>query len=156
MDGSKYDNGKPRVGEMLQDFAEPLLEVTKAWEYGASKYEERNWRKVDNGETRYTNALLRHLIEEETNPCDEESRLLHATHVAWNALARLWFILREQKSKTLTINESYSKRFKDGNDFNHIDCIRDFFDCNKSLYLDKDIHTTKVGDINVIDKKIDG
>lgn len=102
MDGSKYDNGKPRVGEMLQDFAEPLLEVTKAWEYGASKYEERNWRKVSDGETRYTNALLRHLIEEETNPCDEESRLLHATHVAWNALARLWFILQERKLRPVS------------------------------------------------------
>ena len=138
MDGSKYDNGKPRVGEMLQDFAEPLLEVTKAWEYGANKYEERNWRKVDNGETRYTNALLRHLIEEETNPCDEESRLLHAAHVAWNALARLYFILQKHKRGRI------------------VAYVKDFFDCNKYLYLDKDIHTTEVGDINIIDKKIDG
>ena len=84
-EGTKYDGGKPRIGEMLQDFAEPLYEVTKAWEYGAQKYEERNWRKVDDGERRYTNALLRHLLEEETTPVDDESHLLHASHVAWNA-----------------------------------------------------------------------
>jgi len=110
-EGSKYDSGKPRIGEMLQDFAEPLYEVTKAWEYGAQKYEERNWRKVDDGGRRYTNALLRHLLAEETDPVDDESHLLHATHVAWNALARLWFILQEQKPKS-------------------IDYIRDYFDCN--------------------------
>lgn len=94
-EGNKYDSGKPRVGEMLQDFALPLLEVTKAWEYGASKYEKRNWRKVENGKDRYTNALLRHLLAEEERLVDDESLLLHATHVAWNALARLWFILQE-------------------------------------------------------------
>lgn len=98
-EGNKYDSGKPRVGEMLQDFALPLLEVTKAWEYGASKYEKRNWRKVENGKDRYTNALLRHLLAEEERLVDDESNLLHAAHVAWNALARLWFILQEQKPK---------------------------------------------------------
>lgn len=139
-EGNKYDTGKPRVGEMLQDFALPLLEVTKAWEYGASKYEKRNWRKVENGKDRYTNALLRHLLAEEERLVDDESNLLHATHVAWNALARLWFILQERKLKP-------------------IDYINDFFNCNKTLkydrdkflYLDKDIHTTNVGDINIIE-----
>lgn len=110
-EGNKYDSGKPRVGEMLQDFALPLLEVTKAWEYGASKYEKRNWRKVKDGKERYTNALLRHLLAEEERLVDDESLLLHATHVAWNALARLWFILQEQKLKP-------------------VDYIKDFFDCN--------------------------
>lgn len=140
-EGSKYDGGKPRVGEMLQDFALPLLEVTKAWEYGASKYEKRNWRKVENGKDRYTNALLRHLLAEEERLVDDESNLLHATHVAWNALARLWFILQERQLKTSA------------------DCIDDYFDINKKLkfdrnnflYLDKDIYTTKVGDINIIE-----
>ena len=130
-EGNKYDGGKPRVGEMLQDFALPLLEVTKAWEYGASKYEKRNWRKVENGKDRYTNALLRHLLAEEERLVDDESNLLHATHVAWNALARLWFILQEKPS--------------------YKDYINDFFGCNKELYLDKSFHTTKVGDINIIE-----
>lgn len=139
MEGTKYDDGKPRLGEMVQDFAIPLLEVAKAWEYGADKYEERNWRKIKDGKTRYTNALLRHLLAEEERLVDEESSILHAAHVAWNALARLWFILQEQKPKTST------------------DCIDDYFDINKKLkfdrnmYLDKDIYTTKVGEINIIE-----
>ena len=97
MEGTKYDDGKPRLGEMVQDFAIPLLEVTKAWEYGADKYEERNWRKIKDGKTRYTNALLRHLLAEEERLVDEESYILHAAHVAWNALARLWFIIKDEE-----------------------------------------------------------
>lgn len=27
--GIKYDNGKPRLGEMIKDFAEPLKEISK-------------------------------------------------------------------------------------------------------------------------------
>ena len=95
MEGTKYDDGKPRLGEMVQDFAIPLLEVAKAWEYGANKYKERNWRKIKDGKTRYTNALLRHLLAEEERLVDEESSILHAAHVAWNALARLWFIIED-------------------------------------------------------------
>lgn len=139
-EGIKYDKGKPRVAEMVKDFGPSILEVAKVWAFGADKYEKSNWKLVDNAEDRYTNALLRHLIAEEDNPIDSESGLLHATHVAWNALARLWFILQENKPKP-------------------IDYINDFFDCNKTLkydrdkflYLDKDIHTTNVGDINIIE-----
>lgn len=124
-EGIKYDKGKPRVAEMVKDFGPSILEVAKVWAFGADKYEKSNWKLVDNAEDRYTNALLRHLIAEEDNPIDFESGLLHATHVAWNALARLYFILRKQKPKA-------------------IDYINDFFDCNKvmiyeDVYQDKKI-----------------
>lgn len=155
-EGTKYDGGKPRIGEMLQDFALPLLEVTKAWEYGASKYEKRNWRKVENGKDRYTNALLRHLLAEEERLVDDESLLLHATHVAWNALARLWFILQEPKtSEHTTVNIPKEAFNVEGlNDALHHpvrEYINDFFDSNKYLYLDKDINTTNSGGINIIE-----
>lgn len=35
--GIKYDNGKPRLGEMIKDFAEPLKEISKVWAFGADK-----------------------------------------------------------------------------------------------------------------------
>ena len=93
MDGVKYDEGKPRLGEMIVDFAIPMRELARVWEFGANKYEKSNWKKVDNAIDRYTNAMLRHLLAEETNLVDEESNLLHASHIAFNALARLYFII---------------------------------------------------------------
>lgn len=93
-EGIKYDEGKPRLGEMIKDFAEVLREVSRVWAFGADKYEKSNWKLVKNAEDRYTNALLRHLTEEDTEVFDKESGFLHATHVAWNALARLYFILK--------------------------------------------------------------
>jgi len=95
--GKKFDNGKPRLAEMIQDFRFSLIEVAKIWEFGANKYDKGNWRYVENGENRYTNAMLRHLVAEMDSKTDEESKLLHAAHVAWNALARLHFILEKEK-----------------------------------------------------------
>ena len=98
--GLKYDTGKPRIYEMIEDFKEPLTEVAKVWAFGADKYAKHNWAYVDNAEDRYSNALLRHMLEGDTR--DDESGLLHASHVAWNALARLYFIIQKNKE---VINE---------------------------------------------------
>lgn len=95
-EGIKYDSGKLRLAEMMQDFRLPLAAVCQVWEFGADKYEKSNWKKVDNAVDRYTNALIRHLMEEDARPYDEESEILHAAHVAWNALARLYFIMDEK------------------------------------------------------------
>ena len=94
-EGTKYDKGKARVGEMIIDFLRPILLVCKVWEFGANKYSKSNWKKVDNGGDRYTNAMTRHLLLEDTEVFDPETKLHHAIHVAWNALARLYFIIKE-------------------------------------------------------------
>ena len=122
-DGVKYDDNKPRLAEMLVDMREPLLALCKVWEYGANKYTPDNWKKVDNGKDRYTNAMLRHLFAEEDSIVDDESLLLHASHIAFNALARLYFILQEPREVVT---------WKDN--------IADFYECNQGLYnLDKKI-----------------
>lgn len=97
-EGTKYDTGKARLGEMITDFAKPLFLVCKVWEFGANKYSKSNWKKVGNGKDRYTNAMLRHIASEETEIFDTETGLHHALHVAWNALARLYFIITEDVS----------------------------------------------------------
>jgi len=94
-EGIKLDTNKPRLAEMIKDFVIPLTEMCKVWEFGANKYSKSNWKSVENAEHRYTNAMVRHLLSEELYSHDEESRLLHATHVAWNGLARLYFILEK-------------------------------------------------------------
>ena len=95
-EGTKYDNGKLRLAEMIIDFRVAMEELCKVWEFGANKYEKSNWKKLANPVDRYTNALLRHLLAEETNLVDDESKLLHAAHIAFNALARLYFIARNK------------------------------------------------------------
>lgn len=97
MDGTKYDQGKPRLAEMIKDFAIPMKELCRVWEFGANKYSKSNWKKVDDGYTRYTNALVRHLLQEEECAVDEETHILHAAHIAFNSLARLYFLLIEDK-----------------------------------------------------------
>ena len=91
-EGIKFDADKPRLSEMFLDFTIPLELVTRVWEFGAQKYGKSNWKYVTNARNRYTNALLRHLAKETENEYDDETNLLHAAHVAWNALARLYFI----------------------------------------------------------------
>lgn len=96
-DGIKYDNDKARLAEMIIDFRKPLEELCKVWEFGANKYEKSNWKKLDNGIERYSNALMRHLIAEDSCLFDEESELLHAAHIAFNSLTRLHFIILEEE-----------------------------------------------------------
>lgn len=99
MTGTKYDQDKPRFAEMIIDFKEPLQELCKVWEFGANKYSKSNWKLVENGKDRYTNALLRHLIAEEDKLTDDETELYHAAHIAFNALARMYFILKERENE---------------------------------------------------------
>ena len=97
--GIKYDQDKLRLAEMIVDFAPELQELCKVWTFGANKYAKSNWKLVENGKDRYSNALLRHLIAEDEDLYDDESKLLHAAHIAFNALARMHFILEDKKEK---------------------------------------------------------
>ena len=97
MSGIKYDKDKQRLAEMIIDFQEPLKELCKVWEFGANKYGKSNWKQLEKGEERYSNALIRHLFAEDINLYDDESSLLHASHIAFNALARLYFIIKQQE-----------------------------------------------------------
>jgi len=93
--GAKLDAGKNRLGLVLLGFPRALQAVSEVGTYGAKKYTEGGWEKVPNGQQRYTDALLRHLLKEATGEeLDPETEFLHAAHTAWNALARLELILR--------------------------------------------------------------
>lgn len=100
--GKKYDHGKsPLYQGLLAYFPRALEEVANVSEFGARKYDWGDWVSVRDGETRYTNALLRHLAKEGAGETfDVESDLYHAAHVAWNALARLELFLQRQSKDT--------------------------------------------------------
>lgn len=95
----KYDGGKiPVYRGAISYFATALRAVAEISWFGARKYAWNGWREVDDGINRYTDGLMRHLLaESEGELRDPDSGLLHAAHVAWNALARLELIIEEQK-----------------------------------------------------------
>ena len=62
--------------------------------FGAAKYEWGGWLQVEDGISRYTEALVRHLI---TEGRDEESGFLHIGHAAWNALACVELKIRNEE-----------------------------------------------------------
>ena len=41
--------------------------------------------------------MIRHLLKEDSEVYDEETELLHASHCAWNALARLEMLLKQRE-----------------------------------------------------------
>jgi hypothetical protein len=92
--GVKYDGGKERAHLVLTGFSRALLEVAWVGTQGALKYAEDDWLYVENGFARYSDAMMRHILKERKSKHDEESGLLHAAHIAWNALARLELGLR--------------------------------------------------------------
>ena len=102
--GAKLDAGKNRLGLVLLDFAPALVEVGKVGTFGANKYTDHGWLTGPNGEQRYTDALFRHLMAEGVGEeLDRDSELLHASHLAWNALARLTFILKRRQLESQAV-----------------------------------------------------
>ena len=94
--GAKLDAGKPMAGLVLGDFAMALQEVVKVGTYGAEKYSKHGWIHVDNGFNRYTDAMIRHWLDEcRGEVMDPDTHLLHAAQLAWNALARLHFLVED-------------------------------------------------------------
>jgi hypothetical protein len=94
--GRKFDKGKPLAGLLIQDFPRALKAVAEIATGGAEKYDRSNWLQVKDGETRYTDAMVRHLIDSQITPLDDESNNLHFAHFAWNVLAVLELMLRKE------------------------------------------------------------
>ncbi len=95
--GAKLDQGKNRLGLVLNGFSGALQEVGEVGTYGANKYSDNGWVDVPKGLERYTDAMYRHLMKEASGETlDPDTKLLHAAHSAWNALARLEFLLNKK------------------------------------------------------------
>lgn len=98
--GSKLDAGKTRVALVLGGFPLALMEVAKVGTFGANKYTARGWETVPNAIERYDDASGRHMLKEQAGELtDPDSNLMHRAHRAWNELAVLELILREQAAK---------------------------------------------------------
>lgn len=97
--GAKLDVGKPPIFRGLLDyFPRALLSVSNVSAVGASKYAWKGWEDVPDGFNRYSDAMGRHILSEGRGELYDDgpggTGLLHASQVAWNALARLELLLR--------------------------------------------------------------
>lgn len=98
--GIKYDEGKPQVGMVLRGFRRAILEVAKVGTFGANKYGRFNFLKVDDAAQRYEDAEFRHWLGSmEGDGLDDETKLLHLAHKAWNSLAALEVELIEREKR---------------------------------------------------------
>ncbi len=102
--GSKLDAGKaPIIRGVIRYFPRALSMVAEVSNFGANKYTWHGWETVPDGFNRYSDAMGRHLVGESVDGnLDPETGLLHAAQVAWNALARLELLLREDSSPPTT------------------------------------------------------
>ena len=75
-EGKKYDGEKPRM-HLLPP--KSMVEIAKVLTFGAEKYDEHNWRKLENLQNRYTSGTLRHIFaHNDGEQLDEESGLCFA------------------------------------------------------------------------------
>lgn len=99
--GAKLDFGKAAVWQgLLAYFPRACESVAAVSTFGASKYAWKGWESVPRGFERYSDAMARHLIKEGSGELkDPDSKYHHAAHTAWNALARLELMLREEEKQ---------------------------------------------------------
>lgn len=95
--GSKLDAGKtPVIRGAIHYFPRAIAAVANVSDVGARKYTWNGWEDVPDGINRYTDAMGRHILSEATEGLyDNQTGLLHAAQIAWNALARLELLLRD-------------------------------------------------------------
>lgn len=101
--GSKLDSGKaPVFRGAVSYFPRAISLVAEVSAFGASKYAWKGWESVPDGYNRYSDAMVRHLgYEGQGEVLDPDSGLLHAAHAAWNALARLEFVIKEMDNANI-------------------------------------------------------
>ena len=98
--GAKLDVGKdPVVRGAFQYFPRAQRAIADLSAIGAMKYTWNGWEDVPDGFNRYSEALGRHLLDEAQNGLYDDGEggtgVLHATAVAWNAMARLELLIKE-------------------------------------------------------------
>lgn len=79
----------------------PLVEeIVKVYTFGATKYGDNTWQHLQDGASRYKAALLRHIVAYDKGEVnDPESGINHLAHVAWNAMAMLYFSTKGETAK---------------------------------------------------------
>lgn len=108
-EGIKNDfrDGKLRWDLLPLDVIEKIVEI---YTFGAKKYKENSWQNLPDGYQRYKAALFRHITAYEKGEVyDSESGCMHLAHAAWNAIAMLYFGMKEEKNSDIEKALEYLK-----------------------------------------------
>ena len=112
-EGKKYDGEKPRLYLLPP---RTLVEVGKVLTFGAAKYDEHNWKKLDNLQNRYTGAALRHIFAHMAGEeLDPETGLDHLAHALCCLMFKLEAKLENGESKEEGLRESVSGEHRESN-----------------------------------------
>lgn len=110
-EGKKYDGEKPRLYLLPP---RTLVEVGKVLTFGAAKYDEHNWKKLDNLQNRYTGAALRHIFAHmEGEELDPETGLDHLAHALCCLMFKLEAKLENGTSKEEGLREPVSNEYRE-------------------------------------------
>lgn len=147
--GVKHDSDKTRYDLVP---SEALEMVAKIFTMGAKKYNDDNWKFVE--EKRYISALMRHLeAHRQGKFLDSESGLPHLAHVATNALIMLQkFVIKDQDFIDKAVKKSYNT---------YSDVELDFMEAEaekiRKLYINKEefIQEVKENVSEIIEKQAD-
>lgn len=106
-EGMKFDERKLRYDLILPSILEYLAFV---YTYGAIKYDDNNYKKLDDIDKRYEGALFRHFQDHRKgNKFDKDSGLLHAGQVFWNAGTLLWNELEKLEVEGIKLDEYFEQ-----------------------------------------------
>lgn len=96
--------GKVRMDLVVQDMPRAIEALARVmtWALGSKGYNESDWLTVPDAIQKYHGGMHRHDNKEMRGQTfDDESGLHHAIHTAWNAMARVELILREEEAKNV-------------------------------------------------------
>lgn len=97
--GEKFDTDKLRY-DLIPP--EALKSLAKVLTYGAGKYGPNNWQNLQDFETRYTAAAMRHLEAwRGGEKIDPESGLYHLEHLLCNVAFLVWKEHQDETNKTV-------------------------------------------------------
>ena len=97
----KHDKGKLFVSLVDPFYIE---DIAKVLTFGAEKYSKNSWQTLEDAETRYKDALLRHLLAYlKGELIDAESGLTHLAHIGTNVMFLSHF--ERLKCSNLVLND---------------------------------------------------
>ena len=111
--GMKFDSEKPKM-YLLPPKA--TVEVARVLTFGAAKYDEENWRKLDNAQNRYSGGALRHIFSHLDGELeDPETNCSHLAHAICCLMFKLELELENGKSEEERLREPVEEEHREGN-----------------------------------------
>ena len=114
MTGRKFDSEKPKM-YLLPPKA--TVEVAKVLTFGAAKYDEENWRKLEDAQKRYSGGALRHIFSHLDGELqDPETNLSHLAHAICCLMFKLELELENgtNNSKEKELRELIESKHREG------------------------------------------